>query len=232
VVEPKAWKHRLSERLRTLWLFKMLTTMGAIAAFFYAYFWVMHHPLSAVTVMPVIWIDDLVSFQPRSLYLYATLWVYLALGTALAKDLRELVAFGAASLAMIVVGLGIFMLVPTKVPDFPIDWDRYPSLAFLKTVDVTGNACPSLHGAFAVFTAVVLHRHLTEIGAGRSLFAGNLLWCLGILYSTVATRQHVALDIIAGSILAGAAAILYLAASRVPGRSGREVVDFAGSRSS
>ena len=219
--ERNTWKDELAKRLRTLWLFKMLSTMTGIAGFFYAYFWVMRHSLSAMTDMPVTWIDELVVFWPQSLLLYISLWVYVGLATALAKDLRELTAFGAASLAMIVVGLGTFMVAPTKVSGFPIDWSRYPSLAFLRSVDVTGNACPSLHAAFAAFTAFVIHRQLTAVRAARSLRVCNVLWCLGILYSTMATRQHVALDVVAGSVLAGAASILYVRAGRVRSQGSR-----------
>src|SRR5690242_10148345 len=86
-----------------MWLFKMLSTMGAIAVFFYAYFWVMRHPLSTVTTMPEIGIDELISFQPQSFFLYVSLWVYVTFGTALARDLRELAAYGAASLVMAVI---------------------------------------------------------------------------------------------------------------------------------
>jgi len=221
VLEPNTWKDELAKRLSTLWLFKMFSTMIGIAGFFYAYFWVMRHPLSAMTAMPVTWIDELVVFWPQSFLLYMSLWVYVGLGTALAKDLRELTAFGAASLAMIVLGLGIFMIAPTKVSGFPIDWPRYPSLAFFKRVDVAGNACPSLHAAFAVFTAVVIHRQLTAIRAARALRVCNVLWCLGILYSTMATRQHVALDVFAGSALAGAASILYVRAGRIRSQGSR-----------
>ena len=200
--------------MRTLWVLKMLSTAGGIAVFFYAYFWAMRHPLGAVTVMPVTWLDELVGFQPLSFALYVFLWFYISLGTALAKDLRELAAFGMASLAMSVVGLAIFMLVPTRVPDFAIDWSLYPSMQFLKRVDVAGNAFPSLHAAFCVFTAVVLDAQLAALGAGRWPRAGNLLLCGGILYSTIATRQHVALDAAAGAVLGGAASLAYLGVLR------------------
>lgn len=200
--------------MRTLWVLKMLSTAGGIAVFFYAYFWAMRHPLGAVTVMPVTWLDELVGFQPLSFPLYVFLWFYISLGTALARDLRELAAFGMASLAMSVVGLAIFMLVPTRVPDFAIDWSLYPSMQFLKRVDVAGNAFPSLHAAFCVFTAVVLDAQLAALGAGRWPRAGNLLLCGGILYSTIATRQHVALDAAAGAVLGGAAALAYLSTMR------------------
>jgi membrane-associated phospholipid phosphatase len=116
---------------------------------------------------------------------------------------------------MAVIGLAIFLALPTKVPDFGVDWSLYPLLAFLKRVDVSGNACPSLHAAFAVFTAVVLHTQLTAMRAPRIFLAGNVLWCLGIVYSTLSTRQHVALDVVAGSVLAGAASMAYVGAVRV-----------------
>src|SRR5258705_2274881 len=187
----------------------MLATLGAIAIFFYAYFWVMRHPLSGMTVMPVTWIDDWVAFSPASFVLYVSLWIYVGLGPQVAKDARELAAWGAVSFAMAVVGLGIFLTLPTRVPDFGVDWSRYPLLAFLKRVDVSGNACPSLHVAFAVFTAVVLHTQLIAMRAPRALQVCSALWCLGIVYSTIATRQHVALDVVAGSVLAVAASIAY-----------------------
>jgi len=223
VLEPKTWKHELRRQAGTLWVPKMLATIGGIAVFFYAYFWVMRHPLSAVTVVPATWLDELVSFQPWSFLLYVSLWAYVALGSALLKNARELAAWGAASVAMIVVGLGAFLAVPTKLPDFAIDWSLYPSLEFLKTVDVSGNACPSLHAAFAVFTAVVLHAQLAAIRAPRALLACNALWCVGIVYSTIATRQHVALDAVAGALLAAAAALVYLGlcAGQIPGRADR-----------
>jgi len=199
-------------RIAKLWVLKMLGTAGGIAAFFYAYFWVMRHPLGAVTVMPVTWVDELIGFQPLSFPLYAFLWFYISLGTALAKDLRELATFGIVSLGMSVVGLAIFMILPTRAPDFGIDWSLYPSMQSLKSVDVGGNAFPSLHAAFCVFTAVVLHAQLASLGAARGLRAGNLLLCAGILYSTVATRQHVALDAVAGAALGGVASLAYLGA--------------------
>ena len=210
VLETQNWKDELKQRVRYRWLGKMLATTAAIALFFYVYFWVILHPLSATTVMPVTWIDELIPFFPPSFFLYVSLWVYVGLGPALAGDARELAAWGAVSVAMAAIGLGIFLALPTKVPDFGVDLFRYPLLAFLKRVDVSGNACPSLHVAFAAFSAVVLHTQLTAMRAPRALRSGNVLWCLAIVYSTMATRQHVALDVIAGLALAAVAAIAYV----------------------
>jgi membrane-associated phospholipid phosphatase len=86
--------------------------------------------------------------------------------------------------------------------------------AFFKTADAPGNACPSLHAAFAVFTAVWIEHLLREMRAGRLVRALNWLWCLGILYSTLAVRQHVALDALSGAVLGATVAALHLRALR------------------
>jgi membrane-associated phospholipid phosphatase len=91
-----------------------------------------------------------------------------------------------------------------------MDWSQHPAFAFLKTIDASGNACPSLHVAFAVFTAIWFRHLLREMGAGRFVRALNWLWCLGILYSTMAIRQHVALDVLAGAALGAIVAALHL----------------------
>jgi hypothetical protein len=112
--------------VRTLFWLKFAGTAGGIAIFFYAYFWAMRHPLAEVAVMPLIWLDGQIAFRPLSFLLYVFLWFYISFGTALARDFRELAAFGLASLAISLAGLAIFMVLPTRVPDPGIDWRPLP----------------------------------------------------------------------------------------------------------
>ena len=195
------WSMALQRRVGTIWVAKALSTMLGMGAFFPAYFWVLHHPFFPVTLMPLTVFDRLIDFEPEALPLYGSLWVYVALGPALMKNLRELAAYGLATLVISATGMGIFILWPTAVPMFAIDWTRYPLILFLKDVDLASNACPSLHVAFAVFTAIWLERLLRELRVPITLRLVNGVWCLGILYSTIATRQHVTLDVLAGAVL-------------------------------
>jgi len=55
--------------------------------------------------------------------------------------------------------------------------------------------------ATAVFSAVWLGHLLKSIGAPRLLMASNWLLCAAIVWSTLATRQHVFLDVLAGAAL-------------------------------
>ncbi len=204
------WPHRAVGRIFTWWPAKMAGTALGMAAFFAAYFWVLNHPFYPVTVMPLTAMDRWIGFQPWTLPLYLSLWVYVSLVPALMLDRRELVSCGVAWTALSVIGLGIFLRWPTTVPPAGVNWSQHPLFAFLKSADAAGNACPSLHVAFAVFSAVWFGRLLRVMGAGPAVRALNWLWCLGILYSTMATRQHVALDVFAGTALGAAVAVAHL----------------------
>ena len=87
----------------------------------------------------------------------------------------------------------VFYFWPTIVPAANIDWALYPDVNFLKNVDASGNACPSLHVATAIFSGIWLHHLLRRFCAPLWLLSFNAAWCIGIVYSALATRQHVAL---------------------------------------
>ncbi len=195
------WLRQVGERLLRWWLVKMLGTVLGMAAFFAAYFWLLRHPLFPVTEMPLIAIDRHVSFWPEALPLYLSLWFYVSLAPALLIDRCELVTYGLAAATLSVIGLGCFLFWPTAVPQPDVDWSQHAAFGFLKSVDASGNACPSLHVAFAVFSAVWLARVLRQMGASGAARMLNWLWCGGILFSTVAIRQHVALDVLGGIVL-------------------------------
>jgi membrane-associated phospholipid phosphatase len=181
-----------------------------IAIFFGAYFYVLKNPAYPLTVMPVTLVDRLIPFQPLAFYVYVTLWVYVSLPPALLASRRELYGYAAAIAATCLAGLVIFHFWPTAVAPADIDWTRYPDMEFLKNLDAAGNACPSLHVATAVFSGIWLHHLLRRFGASLLMFVVNGVWCAGIVYSTMAVRQHVAVDVIAGLALGVLAAWLSL----------------------
>ena len=189
---------------------KSIGTPLFIALFFGAYFYVLRNPAYPVTVMPVTFLDRLIPFQPPAFYVYASLWVYVSLPPALLALRRELYGYSAVMAAMCLTGLGIFYFWPTAVPPADIDWALHPDLEFLKNLDAAGNACPSLHVATVVFSGMWLHRLLRRFGAPWWVLVVNGGWCAGIVYSTLAIRQHVAVDVLAGLALGVLAAGLSL----------------------
>jgi len=81
-------------------------------------------------------------------------------------------------------------------------------------VDAAGNACPSLHVATAVFSGFWLHWLLPTVGLGGRTRLTSAVWCTAIAYSTMATKQHVALDVAAGAALGFTLAWLSRASTR------------------
>lgn len=183
-----------------VWL-KAFGTMGFIGLFFGAYFYLLKYPTSAPTVMPLTWLDSVIAFQPWTLPLYLSLWLYVSLPPLLLATRHELYRYGYAISLTCILGLSIFYFWPTAVPQADIDWALHRDMLFLKNVDASGNACPSLHVATAVFSGVWLHALLRRIGGPLWLLCLNAAWCAGIVYSTLATRQHVVIDVAAGLLL-------------------------------
>lgn len=210
-VRAAAWPGELSRRLRILAPMKAFGTMFFMVLFFMAYLQLLHDPVFAVTTMPLTPVDHWIGFEPGALMFYLSLWVYVSLPPALLPDRRILIGYGLAITALCAVGLLVFLFFPTAVPIPNIDWARYPDFHLLKGVDGAGNACPSLHVATAAFSGIWLSRLFRDMRCPGAFQIVNTLWCLAIIYSTMATKQHVFLDVVAGALLGIIVALLSLA---------------------
>jgi membrane-associated phospholipid phosphatase len=206
------WLRDAGSRIGTHWVVKMLGTAFIMTAFFVVYFWLLNHSRLPVTTVPRIFVDRMIAFWPGALPLYVSLWVYVPLAPSLLRFPREMRLYTITVITLSAIGFGVFILWPTAVPKPEVDAAMMASIAYLKAVDASGNAFPSLHVAFAVFTVMLLERLLREMRSGLLLRALNALWCVGIIYSTIAIRQHVALDALAGMILGGITGLVFLRA--------------------
>jgi hypothetical protein len=107
------------------------------------------------------------------------------------------------------VGLLIFWIWPTQVPVFAIA-TRYPGISMLQQVDMTSNACPSMHVAAGIFTAIRVDRVFQTAHAPVFMRLLNGIWFAAIAYSTLAIRQHVVWDVIAGAVFGASFACVSL----------------------
>jgi hypothetical protein len=185
---------------RLLWL-KALGTTAVTSAFFIGYFYVLRNPVFPVVVMPEMALDRWIGFHPEALFIYLSLWFYIGVGPGLQRGFWELVVYGLWLAAMSLTGLLLFYLWPTAVPPLGFDASGFPGFALLQGVDAAGNACPSLHVATAMFTAIRVEQVLRDAFVPRWLRVGNALWFIAIAWSTLAIKQHVALDALAGAAL-------------------------------
>jgi membrane-associated phospholipid phosphatase len=197
----------LVTRVRLHFWFKFFGTIALTASFFAAYVYLLKNPAGAVTTVPRTWLDDRIAFEPLALPVYLSLWLYVALPAALMTTRSQVIDYGLRIGVLCMAGLAVFYLWPNAVPPANIDWDTYPGMAFLKGVDAAGNACPSLHVATAVFAAFWLHWMAPGLRLGSRTVGCNAAWCAAIAWSTMATKQHVAIDVAVGTVFGAVAAL-------------------------
>ncbi|MET0263827.1 MAG: phosphatase PAP2 family protein [Rariglobus sp.] len=197
---PPWWRVVPSRWISLFWL-KAIGTPLFMVVFFIAYFAVLRASAGRAVEVPLTFIDHWVGFQAWSLIPYLSLWLYVSLPSSLIVNFWEIARHTLGCALLSGAGLFFFWLWPTTTPSPDIDWQNHPEFLFIKQVDAGGNACPSLHVAFAVFAAFWLARLLRRIGAGPCARIGNVIWAGLIIFSTLATHQHVAIDVVAGALL-------------------------------
>jgi hypothetical protein len=201
--QKHAWYFEVYSRIMHLWFFKSTGTALFMVLFFYGYFSLLRMPVFPVVTMPTTWVDDAIGFWPPAFYIYTSLWLYTALVPALQPTFLRLIAYGCGIGSLCLTGLVVFLFFPTAVPfTASADWFNDPSLSLLRKIDMSGNACPSLHVATAIFTAMCLNKLLRDMRCPSWLSVANWVWCTLIVYSTMGIKQHVMWDVVAGLMLA------------------------------
>jgi membrane-associated phospholipid phosphatase len=149
-------------------------------------------------------VDDWIPFLQWTIWVYVSEYLLLILAIWFSADDRRRsdATYGLVLTAMI--GFVIFTLLPTSV------MRQSPDLAgvtgflwrFLFTVDTTGNALPSLHVANTCLAAIALS---SRRGLWRIMVAA---WAAMIILSTLTTKQHYAIDVLGGLMLAALSFVL------------------------
>lgn len=228
---PQTWTADIGLRIRRHFLLKAVGTTVFTWLFFIGYFHLLRNPVHPVAVMPLTALDHLIAFNPYFLGPYLSLWFYVGFAPGLQLTFRELVMYGVWVGALCLTGLGLFYLWPTQIPPLNLDVSAYPGFEMLQGVDAAGNACPSMHVAVAIFTAMWVDHLLRQAGTPVLLRVLNWSWFAAIAYSTLAVKQHVALDALAGAALGIAFAIPSLRwrpSGRLPGAAPRVGADIMG----
>jgi membrane-associated phospholipid phosphatase len=145
--------------------------------------------------------DHWVELQPAWIWFYISYYPLLILAYFITTGLpAQRVYFGAIALSA-VVGFFVFLFFPTVISRdlYPWhganDWSTQ-MLAHIRAADVPVNCLPSMHVCMS-FIAV----SCISLVCGR---VGRLLlwaWFLAICYSTMATKQHYFVDLVAGFAL-------------------------------
>ena len=199
----QTYNQTVLQRILSYPIEKSVGSTIAIASFFAAYFYILKEPLFTTQLMPVLRIDQWLPVISWSAWVYFSLWVFICIPQALMGNRRVMLYYLGGSFLLSIIGLIIFLVFPTSVPVWEIDWSSYPTLEFLKSSDQAGNACPSLHVGFAMFSGCWLVWLVRRLNLSPVWGVLSILWGLAIIISTMTTKQHVLLDVIFGLVLGG-----------------------------
>lgn len=188
-----------------------------------------------VTYRPELALDRALPLEPAWMLVYGSLYIFVIVLPLFVVRERTLVR-RAMQAYLLVMGLSyaIFLLYPTRAsrPDIAGDGFAAWTLQIMYDIDPPYNCFPSLHVAYSFVSALACAR--VHRGVGRAALA----WAALIGVSTVFTKQHYVLDVIAGTAAAWLAHVVFLRRhsraavsdrdrARAPRRAAAAVVVFA-----
>jgi membrane-associated phospholipid phosphatase len=185
--------HMQSELKLKLFLALMLNLW-----FYIPYCFLQRHRFFSPTEMPPTAFDRLIPFSDKAVWVYCSIFLLMPIGPLLMSRRAELLRYGFGIFLLGSVAYLVFIFWPTWCPR-PNAGKTVAAYRMLTAVDKPLNAFPSLHAAFAVFSALCAARQFRQL-ARHPLWRIVLgFWTLLILLGTLMTKQHMLADIVAGS---------------------------------
>jgi membrane-associated phospholipid phosphatase len=161
-----------------------------------------------VTHRPELALDRAIPLEPAWMLVYGSLYIFVVVLPLLVVRERTLIRRALrAYLLVMALSYAVFLMYPTSAPrPDAVSGEGFApwTLRIMYDIDPPYNCFPSLHVAYAFVSALAcfrVHRRL-----GRAAVA----WAALISVSTLFTKQHYALDVIAGAAAAGLAYVLFL----------------------
>jgi hypothetical protein len=197
----RAWLAELPDRIGAHWRIKALLAATITFLFCVPYFLLGHYPVMPVHELPLGYLDRVIGFHPTGwVWVYQSVYVPVNVIPWLARRREELERYGKGFAIISLVSFTVFFLLPIPAPK-PTGVDVGGMYWLLQLYDADYNSLPSLHASLLVYT-LCLGRRLFERGRPAGLDVACITWAALILYATLVTKEHYALDIAAGTALA------------------------------
>lgn len=190
----------VSQRLASELRLKLLLTLLLNLWFYLPYSFLQRFPLFAPTQIPSTPIDLWLPFSDRAVWVYLSLFLLMPIGPLLMCRRAQLIRYGWGIFLIATVSYLVFIVWPTWCPR-PNPADTIIAYRLLTALDTPLHAFPSLHAAFAVFSALCATLVLGELRVRFWWRIGVAAWTLLILLATLLTKQHRLADILGGSAL-------------------------------
>ncbi len=217
-METKLERPRGATRLRACLPEKLAVLLGLSVGICVPYFSLQRLRGFTLHTLPITPVDRWIAFDPSWIGAYLSLALLVPIAPLLATRREQLVRYAKGLTLLCLPSFAVFLLFPVAGPRPDID-AGHALYGLIVAYDGPSNAFPSLHAGLAVFSLLFAYRVTCEaLGrpARATLGIAGSLWGTAILYSTLATKQHWAIDLAPGVLLACAAhAFVWRRAARV-----------------
>ena len=196
------------------WQLKLFVSVIATLIFCIGYPLTAKFPLLSTHTLPLIFPDNTIPFLPQTIYIYESIWVFNATVIWILNSKEEILKYIAGIFFLMSVCFVFFIFYPVAVP-LPTDISHTPGLyKLLRNVDTSLNSFPSMHVALVVYNclwyALLYSKKRVNLPVSLTLW----LWGIAIIASTLTLKQHIALDVIAGVIVAISAFAIFAKSNR------------------
>jgi membrane-associated phospholipid phosphatase len=158
--------------------------------------------------VPAIPWDNAIPLKPSWSLIYGSLYVFVILPLLVVRQPEQIRRTVSAYLMIWITAYAIFLLYPTVAPHaakiHEPNFCAWVLGSIIYNCDVPYNCFPSLHVAHSFVSALTCYRVHRGVGMAA------VVWALLIGISTLYTKQHYILDVIAGIFLAYIAYVIFL----------------------
>ncbi len=175
---------------------------GLTGILFFILMWAMyassnHQKFFEAHQLPMTWIDTVVPFIPQTFWIYISEFILFAVVYSKIQDVLSLNRYLWSFFFLQATSVMIFWVWPTTFPrgNFPlteeVDFITRGAFSFFRTLDDPSNCAPSLHVSSCYLSALYFW------GKDNKWFIGISAWATAVAISTLTTKQHYLVDIIA-----------------------------------
>jgi len=183
--------------------FKLKTKVFCEVAVFVIvpYFLLEYFPVFPIHLLKPSSFDDLIQFNDVSIWGYQSLYLYILIRAFSIQEKNNLIDFAATFTLAAWLSFVVFFFYPTLCPRPNPTNTHWMYSEFIK-YEKPLNAFPSMHVSL-VLTSFIFTLNDKKVNVLIKILGG--IWTLWIIFSTLQSKQHVALDIVGGTLVFGIA---------------------------
>jgi membrane-associated phospholipid phosphatase len=195
----------IRRRFKAQWRLKLASGIVMNVVFWAGYLFLSRHALFPLHALQLTPLDEWAGFHPRGwVWAYESAFLLSGIVPWLIETREDVWRYVRGFAGMCVLSFVVFAIFPVASPR-PVELNAYPTTLFLTRWDGPFNAFPSLHAGCLVYVLGTVWKLFGRV-CPRLVKFFLVVWAVLILFATLATKQHYAIDLLAGGLVGAVAA--------------------------